>query len=320
MQRLLALTLVAVIFVMAWLGVSGRGERKPKLTTDGVVMAGSTDGMGTVTGEPTRFYSEHLGAEIVVMPGVFKPAEAMTIVLPFMQANAAMFAGKRVLEIGTGSGIISLYAAKLGASRVVSTDIEPAALESNRRNAEALGFAAVVEQRQVPLSDMSAYSVLAADEQFDVIISNPPYSLDLDARGNNAVTDRGDLGFSIIDGLKARLAPDGVVVLLYGSNFYHDVIAKLARYRGYVVESESPQTLTPLEVETLYNFYLSRLLVAQGLPADAFWFDRDRDRLDWLAPLNTTWLFPVDGVRPVLGTLANGAPVRHPGIMVIRRP
>jgi hypothetical protein len=164
---------------------------------------------------------------------------------------------------------------------------------------------------------MSAYSVIGPDESFDVIISNPPYSLDLDAGGNSAVTDRGDLGFSIIRGLDTHLKPSGAAVLLYGSIFYHEVIAKLARYEGYAVSNESPQTLTPLEVETLFNFYLSRLLRAQGLPADAFYFDRDRDALPWLAPLNSTWLFPVDGVRPVLGTLPD-KPVRHPGMIVIR--
>ena len=77
----------------------------------------------TVREEPLRFRSSHLEAEIVVLPGVFLPGEAEDDVLPVMAAHRDWFRGKSVLEIGTGSGIIALYAARLGATRVVATDI-----------------------------------------------------------------------------------------------------------------------------------------------------------------------------------------------------
>jgi methylase of polypeptide subunit release factors len=67
---------------------------------------------------PAEFFD---GAELVVLPGVFVPEEAETMVLPFLWENRALFDGKTVLEIGTGTGIISAYAAKLGARKVVST-------------------------------------------------------------------------------------------------------------------------------------------------------------------------------------------------------
>ena len=66
-------------------------------------------------GDVLRYQEEHagrqrefyqLGAEIVVLPGVFEPTEAEIRVLPYMEQERDLFAGSTVLEIGTGSGII----------------------------------------------------------------------------------------------------------------------------------------------------------------------------------------------------------------------
>ena len=177
-----------------------------------------------------RFSSFHLGGELVLTPVTFGPIEAESLVLPLMKENKELFNGKTVLEIGTGSGIISIYAAQLGAKKVVATDISRDAIRTAARNAARFEVASVVETRLVPRSDMSAYSVIRAHETFDIIISNPPYSLKLDAPTNNAVIDRGDLGFSIVKGLRSHLRPDGVAILLYNSLFYHLAMVKFARY------------------------------------------------------------------------------------------
>ena len=48
--------------------------------------------------------------------------------------------GKRVCEVGTGSGILALAAARAGAKLVVATDINPNASLSANENAEANGL------------------------------------------------------------------------------------------------------------------------------------------------------------------------------------
>ena len=263
--------------------------------------------------------SEHLGARITVLPGVFNPYEAEWRVLPLMQDHAGLFAGKRVMEIGTGSGIISLYAAKLGARKVVSTDISSDAIYTIKQNASDLGYDAVIDARLVPMSDISAYSVIEPIEQFDIIISNPPYALDLEASGNDAVTDTGELGFSIVHGLERHLAPGGTVILLYDSLFYHQVMAKFAAHSGYSVRNHNPNGLYPWAAESLFNSYLQRLLAHENMDPDAFGFDYSKDVGLQIRYLRNYALDPRQfDFDPLFDP---PAPHRYyPGMIVIRRP
>jgi predicted O-methyltransferase YrrM len=253
-------------------------------------------------GRERTFHSDHLDADVVVLPTVFFPNEAEVAVLPFMKENAARFAGKSVLEIGTGSGIISLYAAKLGATKVVSTDISEQAVRCATRNAIRLGVEEIIDVRLVPPSDISAFSVIEPDERFDVLISNPPYALDLDATEN-------DLGLSIVRGLDAHLNPGGVAILLYNSLFYHYVMVKFASYEGWEVRNHGPAFFAPWEAETLFNYYLARLLEVEKMDADAFRFDRhENEALNRIVVTSRhAPLFPGNTRK------------RHPGIIVIER-
>ena len=257
--------------------------------------------------EAWQYYSKHLGGDVVVLPGVFTPREAEGKVLPFMKENTERFRGARVLDIGTGSGIIATYAARLGAAAVVATDIDASALETAKQNAARFGVAEIVEPRLVPPDDLSAYSVIQPGESFDVIISNPPFSLDLDAGENTPLTDTGDLGLSIIRGLAAHLRPDGVAILYYNSTFYHHVMIKYAEYEGYRVRNHSPKTLTPWEAATLFNSYLARLLVREGIDPAAFAFDHTERSVQLRNPL-----------PPQQPLLPGNSSALHQGMMVIQ--
>ena len=54
-----------------------------------------------------------------------------------------VFPGADVLDIGTGSGVIALIAARLGAARVVGTENDPVALEAARKGAVLNGIDSV---------------------------------------------------------------------------------------------------------------------------------------------------------------------------------
>ncbi len=79
----------------------------------------------------------------------------------------------RVLEVGCGTGCIALSVAReRPGTRVVATDISPAAVALAVRNRDALGLQAEVDVREGDL-----VSPVLPDERgtFDVLVSNPPY-------------------------------------------------------------------------------------------------------------------------------------------------
>jgi ribosomal protein L11 methyltransferase len=69
--------------------------------------------------------------------------------------------GESVLDYGCGSGILSIAAAKLGASEVVGIDIDPAAVQTARENAAANAITATFSVAPVALRPA-----------FDIVIAN----------------------------------------------------------------------------------------------------------------------------------------------------
>jgi len=76
-----------------------------------------------------------------------------------------------ICDVGTGSGIIAVCAAKhLPAARVTAIDVSRAALEVARTNAAEYG----VEDR-IELVESDLFAAVPAERRFDFIVSNPPY-------------------------------------------------------------------------------------------------------------------------------------------------
>ncbi|XOF33126.1 MAG: 50S ribosomal protein L11 methyltransferase [Candidatus Electrothrix sp. YB6] len=72
-----------------------------------------------------------------------------------------------VLDLGTGTGLLAVAAAKLGVSRVTALDNNPLAVEVAQANAERNGCADIVAVRQVDLMEG-----LPNMEDYDLVISN----------------------------------------------------------------------------------------------------------------------------------------------------
>jgi ribosomal protein L11 methyltransferase len=72
--------------------------------------------------------------------------------------------GETVLDVGCGSGVLSVSAARLGARSVVAVDIDPAALEATAANAARNDVADVVEVSVAPLGQLQG--------TFDVVVAN----------------------------------------------------------------------------------------------------------------------------------------------------
>lgn len=98
---------------------------------------------------------------IQVPPEVFTPSRTSLILADALEIRP----GDTVLDVGCGSGALSLVAARLGAARAVGCDSSPAAVRSARANARLLGLAAVTEFRAghllEPVRDLAADVVIA---------------------------------------------------------------------------------------------------------------------------------------------------------------
>ena len=72
--------------------------------------------------------------------------------------------GLETLDIGCGTGILSVIAAKLGASHITATDLDPEAIISTKRNAELGGCSDIIDITVSDLAkglDVKAKAVLA---------------------------------------------------------------------------------------------------------------------------------------------------------------
>ena len=74
--------------------------------------------------------------------------------------------GDAVLDLGAGSGILAIAAARLGAKRALALDIDPQAVKAARENAAANGVQGVVEVREGTLPED------AGEERFDLAVAN----------------------------------------------------------------------------------------------------------------------------------------------------
>lgn len=150
-----------------------------------------------------------------------------------------------VLEIGTGTGLISLFCAERGAAHVIATDINPQAVANARYNADLFGVTDKLDVRLVPPDRPAPFSVIQADEMFRLIISNPPWE---DAPVEEvAAYALYDPGFALLDGLlehaAQHLQPGGRLLLAYGAKTAIERIVSRAPNFGWLVKIHDDRDL-----------------------------------------------------------------------------
>lgn len=118
--------------------------------------------------------------------------------------------GVSMLDVGTGSGVLSIAAAKLGAERIVAIDIDPIAAEIARRNCDSNGVSAGIEISAGVLDP-------SHPGRYDLVVSNisTPANTALAESFGAVVNPGGDL---ILSGILAVDAP-GVVAAMNAHGF-----------------------------------------------------------------------------------------------------
>ena len=124
-------------------------------------------------GEPIQYITgevEFYGMPFRVTRDVLIPRPETEILVEKISGLGVHFRKPRLVDVGTGSGAIAVALAHdLSHAAVTAIDLSASALEVARSNAEKLGFADCIRFLQ---GDLLAP---VASEQFDIIVSNPPY-------------------------------------------------------------------------------------------------------------------------------------------------
>ncbi|NOQ71743.1 MAG: methyltransferase [Crocinitomix sp.] len=106
------------------------------------------------------------GIKGIVHPGVFFPQFTISTKMLLQFLEVKELKGQQFLELGCGTGLVSVMAAQRGAN-VTASDINPAAIENAKDNAKRNAV-----KIQTILSDLFTE---IPTQIFDTVIINPPY-------------------------------------------------------------------------------------------------------------------------------------------------
>lgn len=125
-------------------------------------------------------------------------------------SRSPLRAGATIVDIGTGSGVGAIVAAKLADSTVAGSDVNPAALRLAAINAQAAGVA---------FQPVLAPNLDWMEGQIDLALANPPYIIDEDARRyrDGGGLHGGEVSLRMARDAIGKLGPAGRLILYTGS-------------------------------------------------------------------------------------------------------
>lgn len=147
-----------------------------------------------------------------VFRGVLPPDRSITspAFARFLYENKTLYQDKSVLELGSGSGILSVVMAKHGVKSIIATDIMDACVSNTQENAEILKLNHIIEVRKGDLFEP------IKEERFDLIVFHHPFFCDEPTEGSGietAIMDDGGVIRRFLTDAKTYLNPGGKLLL-----------------------------------------------------------------------------------------------------------
>jgi release factor glutamine methyltransferase len=187
------------------------------------------------------------GNEITALPNVYGgwlDSELMCEVIQIPK-------GAEVLDLCTGTGVIAIKAAQLGASHVVAVDLNPEAVKSAQFNVDNLNLP------QVEIREGSMFEPVKG-MTFDVIIINPPY-MDHEAADKTEICfwDEGNnVTRQFFGEYAGYLKPGGKVYLAWGDFADMEILKTLAdEHNVHLVLLDSKTTPSGQETFLAYELH-----------------------------------------------------------------
>ena len=169
------------------------------------------------------------GLQLEVFPGIFHPRYfgSSSILAAFV--NSLPLKGRSFLEIGCGSGVVALCAARAGA-RVTAVDINPEAVRCTMANAAR-------NELQLDARVGDVFSAME-DMTFDVIAWNPPFLPGIPNSPKDAAFYGGE-DFNVIRrfarGVRSHLNENGAAYTILSGDIDIQKIERIFRENGLAV-------------------------------------------------------------------------------------
>ena len=145
------------------------GESSSTTTSAAAAAEGPSEGeYGSRDGAESSYFGSY--ARVGIHEEMLRDAVRTEGYRDAIVANAALLRGKVVLDVGCGTGILSLFAARAGARLVIGVDASPI-VESARKIVAANGLSETVLLVQGTLETLERLPLPAGVEKVDVIIS-----------------------------------------------------------------------------------------------------------------------------------------------------
>lgn len=194
---------------------------------------------------------EYLGKHFKVTNGVFWPTDDSK---PLVE-NYVVNEGDKVLDVCTGSGVIAIFSAYKGASKVLGVDINPDATACARENAKIHNFEKIVS---FMWSDV--FSAVPQGEKYDVITMNPPFRCSVKAYDEVEATMRDNdlhVHTEFFNGVREHLADNGRAYISQASFGPLGKIVGLASKAGFELKPIGEKFVDTYNVpRTFYAFQL----------------------------------------------------------------
>ena len=164
-----------------------------------------------------------------------------------------------VLEVGPGSGLISVYAASMDeVDRICAIEINAPSAACTLKNMQINGLKPSSARKSISIR-AERFSLDTISERFDYIVCNPPYIPEIDngenlkSSGYGAAISGLELYWEIFQSLERLLTPRGKALFMTSSVSFDEV--KTAVPDGYTLTIAAPEThrKVPLDLDLLWE-------------------------------------------------------------------
>ncbi|PHM25460.1 methyltransferase [Xenorhabdus budapestensis] len=149
------------------------------------------------------------GINLSVIPQAFLPSPLQTHSTPLLIKNIRHhnFMGKKVLDIGTGSGVLAIYSALNGASLIIATDVDDHILYHAKNNAYL--------NKITDIHFMNSNLFESVEGKYDYIFANGPISPEFWSEKSLSGHTISSYGETLLSQYRNYLTDEGVMFMTF---------------------------------------------------------------------------------------------------------